>query len=375
MARTLSTSAAASAGLTKLAVLTFAISISLAQSINAHAANSASTKAANNAAAADKAEAKAESKAKAKESNAAKSSEKKKNAASNNNSENEELEANNENEENNTNANANSTQAGKGKKTGSGNAANANANANANNANSNNADGNTNKKDAANSNAANGNSGNNANNNANGEGEDENGLEQKFSGDDDDDWDDEIDEDREELRESFFFDQRDNPHPHAASSSATRRLILSFRKPKDEKLNICVREFRAIADSSLNAESLSQATRLMTAAVKRNLKFYHWCFYYFVSALDWKLDEDSLGLQLQDRMTIFTKNTKALWVLGGALDGANETKIYFEYLRIRYLEMSTKHFGRSLDVVSPPLGDPRWIEPQRFERPSGAFND
>jgi hypothetical protein len=173
--------------------------------------------------------------------------------------------------------------------------------------------------------------------------------------------------------QAFFYDARRNPHPRYPSSHATKRLILTFKKPKEEQLNICVKEFRSAADTSTNADSMVQTMRLMTAAVSKNINFYHWCFYHYVSALDWKLEEDSLGLQLQDKMTIFTKNMKGLWLLARSLDLAAKTNIYFDFIKFRYVELSSTHFGRNLEVISPPLGDPRWIEPTKYFRPAGAF--
>ncbi len=177
-----------------------------------------------------------------------------------------------------------------------------------------------------------------------------------------------------EYRDAFFYDSRKNPHPRFASSHATKRLILTFQKPKEEKLNLCVKDFRAAADTAGNADAMVQTMKLMKAAVSKNIEFYHWCFYHFMTALDWKLEEDSLGLQLQDKMTIFIKNMKGLWLLARSLDEAVKSKIYFEYIKVRYLELSQAHFGRTLEVISPPLGDPRWIEPTKYFRPAGAFD-
>ncbi len=177
-----------------------------------------------------------------------------------------------------------------------------------------------------------------------------------------------------EYRDAFFYDARKNPHPRFASSHATKRLILTFQKPKEEKLNLCVKDFRASADTAGNADAMVQTMKLMKAAVSKNIEFYHWCFYHFMTALDWKLEEDSLGLQLQDKMTIFIKNMKGLWLLARSLDEAVKSKIYFEYIKVRYLELSQTHFGRNLEVISPPLGDPRWVEPTKYFRPAGAFD-
>ena len=70
---------------------------------------------------------------------------------------------------------------------------------------------------------------------------------------------------------------------------------------------------------------------------------------------------------------MFVDNMKGLWLLARSLDKSVKSKIYHEYLQVRYRELSKTHFGRALEVISAPLGDPKWVAPSQIFRPAGAF--
>jgi hypothetical protein len=190
--------------------------------------------------------------------------------------------------------------------------------------------------------------------------------------DDDFDHEDPSVSDAKEIRE-FYYDRRRNPHPRSATSFATRRLNISVKKPSEGKLNVCVQEFRVTSKQARNSTALIEAVKLMAVPISKNVGFYHWCFYHFASAIDWKLEEDSRNLRIQEKVSMFVENMKGLWLLAQSLDKSVKSKIYHEYLQVRYLELSKAHFGRVLEVISAPLGDPRWVAPSQVFSPAGAF--
>lgn len=92
------------------------------------------------------------------------------------------------------------------------------------------------------------------------------------------------------------------------------------------------------------------------AAIK-NPELYHWCFYRIATLIDWSLEKDD-GVLPREKMPRFFNRMKALWALARVLDNIYSTRMYFSYIRIRYMQISKDYFGRPLEVVTSPLGEP-----------------
>ena len=146
------------------------------------------------------------------------------------------------------------------------------------------------------------------------------------------------------------------PHPTSPSAWNTKVLIMTQPRPADIYLARCHNEIQAIAANAGSAETMTWAEKRIAAEIRGRLRLYHWCFYNSMMLLDGKLANDGMGLLLNDQVRNFNLAIKSLWILALALDRASGTRVYFDFLRARYLELARDFQGRDLMVLSPPFG-------------------
>ena len=144
------------------------------------------------------------------------------------------------------------------------------------------------------------------------------------------------------------------PHPRQATAWHTRVLIDTTPQPKPENLRTCAEQLRTLALKSGNAQDLSTYETEVANMVHTDLNLYHFCFYQLMVRLDERLDVG--GEMMTTMANTFFLSMKELWLLARGLDRAFGRDRYFAYLRHRYLQLSQTHFGRSLEVLGPPLG-------------------
>ena len=147
------------------------------------------------------------------------------------------------------------------------------------------------------------------------------------------------------------------PQPKEATAWETRKLLVTSKLPSIELLNNCQEELRALASDAGSQDDMLRLQKNIRLAAARNPELYHWCFYRTATLIDWSLERDE-GILPREKMPRLFARFKALWALGLALDSIYGTKRYFSYIRIRYIQISRDYFGRPLEVITTPLGQP-----------------
>ncbi len=145
------------------------------------------------------------------------------------------------------------------------------------------------------------------------------------------------------------------PHPIIPDAWHTNRLVMTKKIPSKNHLNNCRSDLAVIGTQIANDEAMVEAIDMMRESVTSKTNFYHWCFYYSMSVLDWGMENDTKRASLQEQQDYFHRNMRGLFVLARALDQTRNTKRYFFYIRRRYMELSQNYFGRTLDVIAPPV--------------------
>lgn len=136
-------------------------------------------------------------------------------------------------------------------------------------------------------------------------------------------------------------------------------MVMTSPHPPEAKLTTCHNEVIAIAKNATSNETLLWALDRVAEEIAANVELYHWCFYNSMVLLDNKLQNDGMGILLDQQAKNFTVAVRGLWILAFALEKIRHepNKPYFECLRSRYLELSRDYFGRDLNVVGPPFGN------------------
>ncbi len=162
-------------------------------------------------------------------------------------------------------------------------------------------------------------------------------------------------------------------HPKAASRWRTRELIMTSNITMKEEIESCKNELIALNANALSPETLLSSRNLLTQSIVENVEAYHWCFYLSMLDLDNKLDAADINMNFTSKYGMFVQRMKALWILARALDAAIGSKKYFGYLRRRYKDISQGHFGRSVEVISAPLGDLNRTPPSLIPKSAGSY--
>lgn len=144
-------------------------------------------------------------------------------------------------------------------------------------------------------------------------------------------------------------------HPAFPDAWHTSRLVMTKSLPDRKELNKCRSDLNLVGAQLTNDEAIAESIQNMIANVKKKTLFYHWCFYFSASSLDWGLANETKRALISDQIQYFHRNMRGMFVLARALDKTRKSKRYFFYLRDRYIELSQAYFGRELDPVMPPL--------------------
>lgn len=134
----------------------------------------------------------------------------------------------------------------------------------------------------------------------------------------------------------------------------------------------CQAQILAVSAQGKNRDELRKVSTQLRSDIGSNLELHHWCFYHMLMRLETKLEQSSLGASYQDRLTSFTRESKALWVLAMALDRLVEDNYYRYIARKRYIALSQLYFGRNLLPAKgtlEPEDDPEAVDTDELEDP------
>jgi hypothetical protein len=165
--------------------------------------------------------------------------------------------------------------------------------------------------------------------------------------------------DPDEANTAAFALTESLPHPSSPTAWNTRALIMTTPHPPEARLITCHNEMLAIAKNALSDEAMVWALERVSTEISANVGLYHWCFYNSMMLLDNKLLNDGMGLLLDQKAKNFALSFRALWILALSLEEVRRdpARPYFEFLKVRYLELSRDYFGRELNVVGRPFGE------------------
>jgi len=141
------------------------------------------------------------------------------------------------------------------------------------------------------------------------------------------------------------------------------------KQPPAQQILDCKENVESLALPTNNPRVLDDAALQLAEKVSGAFKVYHWCFYQLMTDLDLRLErDDSL---LTEKSEAFLSRMKTLWVLARSLDRENgiSQNRYANYLRSRYIEISSSYFGRPLEVLDPQLLLPRADTPGKPAEP------
>lgn len=165
------------------------------------------------------------------------------------------------------------------------------------------------------------------------------------------------------------------PHPKEATAWDTRKLLLTNKLPPTDQLNNCQEELRALSSETGSQEDMIRLENNIRSAAIRNPNVYHWCFYRLVTLIDSSLEKDE-GVMPREKMPRFFARMKGLWALARVLDKIYGTKLYFSYIRVRYMQISRDFFGRPLEVITAPLGESNSNRPKpQKKKDAGEFQE
>ena len=145
-------------------------------------------------------------------------------------------------------------------------------------------------------------------------------------------------------------------HPKKPTAWHTRMLLLRHENLDASHLKKCQDELGELIQSTNTQQGFLEARLSILPAVQASPGPYHWCFYHTMRELDFALEK--ANMPLTKKATVFFREMKKLWILGRALDTSNEISeadLYFDYLRQRYVDISTQIFGRTIEVVGDSL--------------------
>ena len=161
------------------------------------------------------------------------------------------------------------------------------------------------------------------------------------------------------------------PHPATASFDDLEFLFLRSEGPDVRNLSLCRKEMESLADQIYNVGDIATQSKKVAYEVGINVPFYHWCFYHTLFTVEVQLQEDNLGIDLNDKAVAFHKAIKAAWILADILDYSTHGNSYQSYLRKKYVDLSTYYFGRTLEVTTPIDINEEPQLPHRTLKPAG----
>lgn len=144
-------------------------------------------------------------------------------------------------------------------------------------------------------------------------------------------------------------------HPQKANAWATRMLVNTSMQQPQDKISECIEQISAIAKDSGNQDDMAKAVSQTRALVSQNLPLYHHCYYQIAARLDDRLAKG--GALMTDMAYQFFESTKAMWIMARALDEVTGKKLYFSYLKSRYIQISRDTFGRKVGPIGSGFDD------------------
>jgi hypothetical protein len=141
------------------------------------------------------------------------------------------------------------------------------------------------------------------------------------------------------------------PHPQAANEFATRIFVSTAAQHPQEKINECIEQVSAIGRDSFNQDDMVKAVASSQALFTQNFPLYHNCFYRLAANLDNRLAQG--GPLVTELSGEFFETIQAMWIMAKALDKVSGKKVYYPYLKQRYVQISRDVFGRQV----APLAD------------------
>lgn len=148
-------------------------------------------------------------------------------------------------------------------------------------------------------------------------------------------------------------------HPRYATREETRFYLLSNLEGLDEeKLNTCRMNLDRLSSISVSRDDFLANRQRLIEEIRSSVKFYHYCFYFTIMKLEEELYQDKLGNNLEETHLLFYKKIRGLMLLSVSIGNILGTNKYFDFLRIRYVDLSYLFFGRKLQILDGLEGEP-----------------
>lgn len=164
-------------------------------------------------------------------------------------------------------------------------------------------------------------------------------------------------------------------HPRKPTAWETRKLFMTH-SVNIPKILGCQKELEALSQEAINEEMLISVQNVLLASISQEPALFHWCFYYEMMIVDLKLEDINLNRSYTKKYSFFIEQMKKLWILARSLDVFFDTKKYFGYLRLRYIQINEDHFGKVIKPLVPPLGDEKKFFKKIQKKPAGLnFSD
>ena len=161
------------------------------------------------------------------------------------------------------------------------------------------------------------------------------------------------------------------PHPASQGFDELEFMFLRHNSPETKNLALCRTEIESLADEISNVGDLAMQSKKVAYEVSINIPFYHWCFYHTLFTVELQLQQDNLGVDLNQKSTNFFKAIKAAWILADILDYSTRSERYQKYLRKKYIQLSYDYLGRTMEATTPiDVNEPEKL-PVRTLKPAG----
>ena len=145
------------------------------------------------------------------------------------------------------------------------------------------------------------------------------------------------------------------PHPSKATAWHTRVLLYSTPQPTADELYRCIDKVKKIGGEAGNPQDMLTLPSQITSLAASQNKIYHFCFYQMMLRLDERLDKG--GALMSELAPAFLDGMKTLWIFARGLDALDGRTRYYDYLYVRYVQLSKQYFGRDVERIGQPMGN------------------
>ncbi len=142
--------------------------------------------------------------------------------------------------------------------------------------------------------------------------------------------------------------------PQDASALGTRQYLVANIQPDPEDILVCFNELDTLFENAQNEEALLDMKKVFVNTIKDRKQLYHWCLYQLMSKLDEQLHQ--LDKDFRNKGQIFFDTMGKLWLISQALDEVTPEAPYFDFVRKRYVQISSEVFNRDVLILTPPFG-------------------